>query len=313
MWRERRHKRREDRDRKQEEERSGLEEGSYQTHWTMSGVSRHGKFDERDEELERLRKMVRDLELEARGRHRRRDRNNREGGSASEGDRYGTRSNRSSSHRHRDRSHLWESRRHRDRSHLRESHQHRDHSRSREYADRDSNSPEERRPRNAAMDAMSHTLRRAARSPFSDDIEWAPMPGKFTCPPLNSYDEKTDPMEHVNHYIQMMSLHTHNDVLICKAFPSSVGPTALRWFNGLQKGSIHSFAKLIQEVGVWFVTCSRVPQPINALLSMKMRVRETLHSYASWYWELYNEIGGGNEKIAGSTFRMRLPEDSKLR
>ena len=45
---------------------------------------------------------------------------------------------------------------------------------------------------------------------------------------------------------------------------------------------------------------------------MKMRVGETLRSYASRYWELYNEIGGGNEKIATSTFRMGLPEDSKL-
>ena len=46
---------------------------------------------------------------------------------------------------------------------------------------------------------------------------------------------------------------------------------------------------------------------------MKMRVRETLRSYASQYWELYNEIGGGNEKIAASTFRMGLPKDSELR
>ena len=46
---------------------------------------------------------------------------------------------------------------------------------------------------------------------------------------------------------------------------------------------------------------------------MKMRVRETLRSYASRYWELYNEIGGGNEKIAASTFRMGLPKDSELR
>ena len=52
---------------------------------------------------------------------------------------------------------------------------------------------------------------------------------------------------------------------------------------------------------------------MDALLSMKMRVGETLHSYASRYWELYNEIGGGNEKIAASTFRMGLPEDSDLR
>ena len=52
---------------------------------------------------------------------------------------------------------------------------------------------------------------------------------------------------------------------------------------------------------------------MNALLSMKMRVRKTLRSYASRYWELYNEIGGGNEKIAVSTFKMGLSKDSKLR
>ena len=51
---------------------------------------------------------------------------------------------------------------------------------------------------------------------------------------------------------------------------------------------------------------------MDSLLSMKMRVGKTFCSYASRYWELYNEIGGGNEKIAASTFRMGLPEDSKL-
>ena len=45
---------------------------------------------------------------------------------------------------------------------------------------------------------------------------------------------------------------------------------------------------------------------------MKMGARETFRSYASWYWKLYNEISGGNEKIAASTFWMGLPEDSKL-
>ncbi|XP_065616187.1 uncharacterized protein LOC111990281 [Quercus suber] len=98
-----------------------------------------------------------------------------------------------------------------------------------------------------------------------------------------------------------------------KVFPSSLGPAALRWFKGLRKGSIHNFVKLIQEFGIRFITCSLVPQPIDALLSMKMRVGETLRSYAGWYWELYNEIGRGNEKIAASTFRMGLPEDFRLR
>ena len=51
---------------------------------------------------------------------------------------------------------------------------------------------------------------------------------------------------------------------------------------------------------------------MDALLSMKMRVEEILRSYASQYWELYNEIGGSNEKIVARTFRMGLPEDSEL-
>ncbi|XP_075655200.1 uncharacterized protein LOC142625424 [Castanea sativa] len=44
-----------------------------------------------------------------------------------------------------------------------------------------------------------------------------------------------------------------------------------------------------------------------------MGAGETLRNYANRYWELYNEIGGGNEKIAASTFRMGLPKESRLR
>ena len=61
------------------------------------------------------------------------------------------------------------------------------------------------------------------------------------------------------------------------------------------------------------MTCSQVPQPMDVLLSMKTGIGETLRSYANRYWELYNEIGGGNEKVATSTFRLGLLEDSKLR
>ena len=139
------------------------------------------------------------------------------------------------------------------------------------------------------------------------------MPSRFTRPPFNSYDGKADLVKHISHYIHIMSLHTHNDALMCKVFPSSLGSTTLRWFNGLRKGSIYSFAELIQEFGAQFITCSRVPQPVNALLSIKMGVGETLRNYASRYWELYNEIGGGNERIATSTFRMGLPENSEFR
>ena len=93
---------------------------------------------------------------------------------------------------------------------------------------------------------MSQALRRATQSSFSGDIEWEPMPSQFTRPPFNSYDRKLDLVEHVSHYVQMMSLHSHNGGLMCKVFSSSLEPTALRCFNGLRKGSIHNFGELIQ-------------------------------------------------------------------
>ena len=85
------------------------------------------------------------------------------------------------------------------------------------------------------MDAISHALQKAARSPFLDKIERAPMPSKFTQLPFNSYDGKTNPVEHVSHYIHMMSLHTHNDALMCKVFPSSLKPMTLRCLTGCKK------------------------------------------------------------------------------
>ena len=33
---------------------------------------------------------------------------------------------------------------------------------------------------------------------------------------------------------------------MCKVFPSSLGPTVMRWFNSLIKGSIRNFGELIQ-------------------------------------------------------------------
>ena len=77
-WRERRQKRHEDRERERREEESGLGEGLDQTHRTMSSASGHGQFDKRDQELERLCRLMRDLEFEARGWRQRRDQDNRE-------------------------------------------------------------------------------------------------------------------------------------------------------------------------------------------------------------------------------------------
>ena len=162
-------------------------------------------------------------------------------------------------------------------------------------------------------DAMSRALQRTARSPFFDEIECNEMPKWFNRPPFICYDGKTNPVEHVSQYIQLMSLYSQNDGLMCKVFPSSLGPMAMRWFNGLRKGSIHNFKELIQAFGACFITCNWVLQPIDTLLTMKMGSGETLQSYANGYQKLYDEIGRGNEQVIASTLKLGLPHESKLR
>ena len=128
-WRERRQKGHEDRECLGGEEESGLGEGSDQTHRTISGASGHGQCDDRDRELERLRKLVIDLELEVRGRRQERDRNHRQRRDDSTGNQGEEGSSQSSTQRFQNRSPSRESRRRKNHSHSQESRHRRNRSR----------------------------------------------------------------------------------------------------------------------------------------------------------------------------------------
>ena len=110
-----------------------------------------------------------------------------------------------------------------------------------------------------------------------------------------------------------MAVHSKDEALLCKIFPSSLGPVAMRWFNGLRANSINSFRELTQAFSSHFVTCSRVPKPLDSLLSVSMREGETLKAYSNRYWEMYNEIDGDFEDVAIGTFKVGLPNKHGLR
>ena len=120
-------------------------------------------------------------------------------------------------------------------------------------------------------------------------------------------------MEHVSHFNQRMVVHSKDETLMCKVFPSSLGPVAMRWFDDLRADSIDSFKELTQAFGFHFITCSRVPRPLDLLLSLFMREGETLKTYSDKYWEMYNEIDGDFEDVAIGTFKVGLPTEHGLR
>ena len=130
---------------------------------------------------------------------------------------------------------------------------------------------------------MSKALNQISRSPFTCKIEGGRLPQQFTQPTFTMYNGRTDLVEHVSHFNQRMTVHSKNVVLMCKVFPSSLGPMAMRWFDGLGTGSIDSFKELTQAFGSRFIMCSRVPRPLDSLLSPSMRERETLKTYSDRY------------------------------
>ena len=92
--------------------------------------------------------------------------------------------------------------------------------------------------------AINEALNQVFKSPFTRRIEGASLPRRFHQPTFSLYNGRTNPVEHVSHFNQKMAVHSKDKALMCKIFPSSLGPMAIRWFNGLKSNSIDSFKKL---------------------------------------------------------------------
>ena len=160
---------------------------------------------------------------------------------------------------------------------------------------------------------MSRALDQLSKSPFTHHIKGATLPRWFRQPTFTVYNGKTDPVEHVSQFNQRMAVHSKNEALMCKVFPSSLGPMAMRWFNGLKTNSIDSYRQLTQAFGSRFVTSSKAPRPLSALLSLSMHDGETLKAYSGRYWETYNEMEDNFDDVAIITFKNSLLADHCLR
>ena len=160
---------------------------------------------------------------------------------------------------------------------------------------------------------MSKALDQLSKSLFTRRIERATLSRWFQQPAFTFYNGNIDPVEHVSQFNQRMADHSKNEELMCKVFPSSLGPVAMRWFNGLKANSLDSYRQLTQAFGFRFVTNSRAPWPLSVLLSLSMCDGETLKAYWGRYWEMYNKMDGNFDDVAINTFKNSLPAEHGLR
>ena len=92
--------------------------------------------------------------------------------------------------------------------------------------------------RGLGHDATTRALDQLSKSPFTRRIKGATLPRRFQQPTFTLYTGNTDLVEYVSQFNQRMAVHSKNEALMCKVFPSSLGPVAMRWFNGLKANSV---------------------------------------------------------------------------
>ena len=77
-------------------------------------------------------------------------------------------------------------------------------------------------------DIMKYVLSQISKSPFTWGIEKAKLPRRFHQPTFAMYNGQTGPVEHVSQFKQKMVIHSQDEALMCRIFPSSLGPMPMR-------------------------------------------------------------------------------------
>jgi hypothetical protein len=167
--------------------------------------------------------------------------------------------------------------------------------------------------RHGEQRAVWKALDLISSSPFTDEIESAELSERFTAPRLETYNGRTDPVAHIDHYHHRMALWRYRDPLMCRIFPSSLGEVALRWFNQLERGSIGSWSQMAEVFVGRFITNSRRSKGLDTLMVIRLGTNESLKDYSARFWETYNDIDACAEDTALQAFKLGLPPSTGLR
>ncbi|XP_019157242.1 PREDICTED: uncharacterized protein LOC109153825 [Ipomoea nil] len=99
------------------------------------------------------------------------------------------------------------------------------------------------------------------RTPLTAEIMAQPYLLDLRIPGNKEYDGRTDPEVHVNTYYGNMMMMGATDVVMCRAFYSTLSSRAAEWFRTLQPGSISDFASLATKFMRKIITSKVIRKP----------------------------------------------------
>ena len=137
---------------------------------------------------------------------------------------------------------------------------------------------------------------------FTAPVNSFPLPSKFRMPQMDSYDGVRDPLDHLETFKTLMHLQGVANVIMYRAFPTTLKGAARIWFSLLTPNLISTFKELSAQFTMYFIGGHRYKKPTACLMSIKQREDETLRSYISRFNKKALSIDKADDKILVAAF-----------
>ncbi|GFZ08243.1 hypothetical protein Acr_20g0000510 [Actinidia rufa] len=153
---------------------------------------------------------------------------------------------------------------------------------------------------NTSMKALVtvDALIRQTEPPFTERVMKVRVSSRFKLPSqLEVYEGKTDPMDHLDLYKNLMMLQGYLDEVMCKAFSATLKGTTRSWFRKLSPETIDSFGDLSKLFVANFMNCRVRQEKCFHLFTVHQKDGESLKNYVKRFNQTVREVEDPSDKV----------------
>ena len=159
-----------------------------------------------------------------------------------------------------------------------------------------------------ADETLRRDMTNISRSPFTDEIEQAEPPRKFSMPHFTFFKGDGDPERHLKHYRSAMVLYRNNDAFMCKIFATTLQGEAQDWFHTLPQQSIQNFDDLSLVFTKEYSSYRSIKKKSDHLFNVKKNPKKSLRDYVKRFKAEKAKIIGCDDSIASAAFQKGLQQ-----